>query len=66
MDVPVRCAHCNQPLPPDAPSAMVGGVSRAVCCLGCAAAARWIAEAGLDDYYRLRNASAPRPDAGRG
>jgi Cu2+-exporting ATPase len=62
MDALARCAHCSQPLPPDAPTAMVGGVSCAVCCRGCAAAARWIAEAGLDDYYRLRNASAPRPD----
>lgn len=63
MDAPTRCAHCGQTVPPDGPMALVGGVSTPVCCLGCAAAARWIHDAGLDDYYRLRNACAPRPDA---
>ena len=63
MDSPKRCAHCGQAVPPDAPLALVGGVSTLVCCIGCAAAARWIGEAGLDDYYRLRDKCAPRPDA---
>lgn len=63
MDAPLRCAHCGLPVPGDAPIALVGGVSTPVCCAGCAAAARWIREAGLDDYYRLRDASAPRPEA---
>lgn len=34
------------------------------CCAGCAAAAEWIAQAGLDDYYRLRTANPERVFAG--
>jgi P-type Cu2+ transporter len=52
------CAHCAEPLgpsPADAAAAHAG-----YCCNGCAAAAQWIAEARLDDYYRLRSAPAGR------
>ena len=62
MDAPVRCAHCGEPVPSDAPVVEVGGALTPVCCRGCAAAAAWIHDAGLDDYYRLRSADAPRPD----
>lgn len=62
MDAPVRCAHCGQPVPSGAPIAVVGGHSTPVCCQGCAAAARWIRQVGLDDYYRLRSECAPTPD----
>ena len=60
------CWHCGEPLPAaDAPRATVAGVNRAVCCQGCRAAAEWIEQLGLADYYRLRSAPAPRaPDAG--
>ncbi len=34
-----------------------------MCCQGCRAAAEWISQLGLDDYYRLRSTVAPRaPD----
>ena len=51
------CFHCAQPVPPGAPSIRVDGVERPVCCTGCAAAAQWIRDAGLGDYYRLRDAT---------
>ena len=36
---------------------MVGGLERAMCCQGCRAAALWIEQLGLGDYYRLRERS---------
>ena len=35
-----------------------------MCCQGCRAAAEWIEQLGLSDYYELRTAPAPRPDTG--
>jgi Cu2+-exporting ATPase len=43
----------------------IDGVLRPVCCSGCAAAAVWIRDAGLGDYYRLRSSEAPRVGATR-
>jgi Cu2+-exporting ATPase len=62
---PGGCWHCGEPLPAaDAPRARVAGEERAVCCQGCRAAAEWIDQLGLADYYRLREAPAPRaPEA---
>jgi Cu2+-exporting ATPase len=40
-----------------------GGGWRAFCCAGCEAVARVIGGQGLDDYYRLRTAASPRPEA---
>ena len=45
------CAHCGDALP---------RATDTFCCEGCAAASAWIREAGLDDYYRLRDAPAGR------
>ena len=56
------CFHCGEPLPPDPPRVTVAGEPRAVCCHGCGAAAQWIADAGLDDYYRLRREDGARVD----
>ena len=56
------CFHCGEPLPPDPPRVTVAGEARAVCCHGCGAAAQWIADAGLDDYYRLRREDGARVD----
>ncbi|HEU0153054.1 MAG TPA: heavy metal translocating P-type ATPase [Arenimonas sp.] len=56
------CFHCGEPLPPDPPRVIVAAESRAVCCHGCGAAAQWIADAGLDDYYRLRSQDGARVD----
>lgn len=63
------CWHCGEPLPAgDALLARVAGKQRAVCCQGCRAAAEWIDQLGLADYYRLRSVPAERPsqDAPRG
>ena len=58
------CWHCGEAdLPAEPPHALVGGVLRPVCCQGCRAAAEWIDQLGLGDYYRLRSAAPPRaPD----
>ena len=63
MDAPAACHHCGEALPQSPARADIDGASRAFCCEGCAAAARWIRDAHLDDYYRLRSAPAGRVDA---
>lgn len=58
------CFHCGEPLPAGASFvARVRGASHAVCCPGCRAAAEWIEQLGLDDYYRLRTEPALRAQA---
>jgi Cu2+-exporting ATPase len=55
-----RCWHCSELLP-DAPEyAQLDGARQAFCCRGCGAAARFIRDSGLGDYYRLRSAPAGR------
>ena len=55
------CWHCGEPLPVvGVAQARVTGVERAVCCQGCRAAAEWIDQLGLADYYRLRSEPATR------
>lgn len=54
------CFHCGEPLPSMPARARIDGEQRAFCCDGCAAAAAWIRDAHLDDYYRLRSANANR------
>ena len=57
------CYHCGEPLPPgDPPTVTLGNETHAVCCSGCAAVASLIAGAGLEDFYRYRTSTAPRPD----
>lgn len=57
------CWHCGEPLPAnEIIRAQIGGVQRSMCCQGCRAAAEWIEQLGLGDYYRLRTQSAPKPD----
>lgn len=48
------CFHCGEAVVDVLPTIIVDGQERHVCCTGCAAAALWIEDAGLDDYYRLR------------
>ncbi len=64
MNAPaLSCWHCGESLPADPPRAVVAGVAHSVCCHGCRAAAEWISQLGLADYYRLRSVTAPRaPD----
>lgn len=54
------CFHCGETLPPHPLRDTIAGAEQAFCCTGCAAAARWIADADLGDYYRLRQTDAAR------
>lgn len=55
------CWHCGEPLPAEgAETALLDGAPRRFCCKGCAAAARFIRDHGLGDYYRLRSLPAGR------
>lgn len=54
------CFHCGEPLPLLPARLTLDGAERAFCCDGCAAAAQWIRDARLDDYYRLRSEPAAR------
>jgi len=54
------CFHCGEALPSGPARCRVDGVEREFCCEGCSAAAEWIREARLGDYYRLRTAPASR------
>ncbi len=57
------CYHCGEPLPHGPIHHPVDGVERWFCCTGCSAAAAWIEDADLGDYYRLRSDAASRVDA---
>ena len=58
------CWHCGEALPTGEQfSATVSGQSHPVCCIGCRAAAEWIAQLGLADYHRPRREPALRPAA---
>ena len=57
-----RCFHCGEALSASALEIRVGTRMQSVCCAGCAAAAGWISDSGLEDYYRLRTAEGNRAD----
>ena len=54
------CYHCGEPLPVEPARFELDGTAREFCCDGCAAAAQWIRDAHLGDYYRLRSDHASR------
>lgn len=58
--VATACLHCGEAVPADAITVTIRGRRGSVCCAGCAAAAQWIEQAGLDDYYQLREANGNR------
>ncbi len=61
MDMRVcACHHCGEPLPAAPVLAEFKGEQHAFCCGGCAGAARFIDQAGLGDYYRLREEQGRR------
>ncbi|MCQ4166642.1 heavy metal translocating P-type ATPase [Tahibacter harae] len=60
------CFHCGQALPAQAPQVLIDGAMQSVCCAGCATAAQWIRDAGLVQYYRLRQGAAARLEADAG
>lgn len=57
------CFHCGETLPTSPVSTTAAGSPRDFCCAGCAAAAQWIEDARLDDYYRLRSDRGSRVTA---
>ena len=54
------CFHCGDPVPAPMLAANPDAGQRLFCCAGCEAAAEWIGQARLDDYYRLRTGPAAR------
>ncbi len=64
MDIRARaaCFHCGEPVADSPATRRSADVEQVFCCEGCAAAADWIANADLGDYYRLRSASGTRVD----
>jgi len=59
-----NCWHCGESLPQGVDiHARVAGAMRAMCCQGCLAAAEWIEQLGLADYYAMRAAPGHKPDA---
>ena len=61
-----RCYHCDDAIPAGTEfTAEIDGAPQSMCCLGCVAAAEFIAGAGLAGFYRQREAAtaaALRPD----
>jgi len=65
MPTATQCFHCDQTIPDGVDLLVeIDGERRPMCCEGCRAAARFIRDAGLADYYRFRDAPAPRPEPG--
>jgi Cu2+-exporting ATPase len=63
MSATTQCFHCGEPVPAGVElTVLLAGESRPMCCAGCKAAAEFIRDAGLGDYYRFREAPAPRPE----
>jgi len=54
------CYHCGEALPQGAVSLDIDGAVQGFCCHGCAAAAEWIRQSDLGDYYRLRDVAGMR------
>ncbi|TWG86189.1 Cu2+-exporting ATPase [Luteimonas sp. J16] len=54
------CAHCGEPASRSGAAQVRDADGNPYCCDGCLAAARWIRDADLGDYYRLRTAAAGR------
>ncbi|HSD42632.1 MAG TPA: heavy metal translocating P-type ATPase [Burkholderiales bacterium] len=62
--VAATCFHCGLPLGPGELRPLhIAGEPRFFCCAGCEAVSTAIAGAGLEAYYRLRDATAGRPAA---
>ena len=56
------CYHCGESLPHTPVQLRIDGIQRSFCCAGCSAAAQWIRDADLGDYYKLRNRLSARVD----
>ncbi|MBP7370519.1 MAG: cadmium-translocating P-type ATPase [Arenimonas sp.] len=58
----MQCFHCSELLNSNKVSVFVKGHEQFFCCQGCAHAAQWIEQEGLDDYYQLRSQQANKID----
>ena len=66
MQATTQCFHCGESVPAGLRlSVRIAGKPCPMCCEGCKAAAEFIRDAGLADYYRFRDSPAPRPEAAR-
>lgn len=55
-----QCFHCGQPVPPTLHlTTSIEGQDQPMCCYGCQAVSQAIVEAGLQDFYRYRDALSP-------
>jgi P-type Cu2+ transporter len=54
------CYHCSEGLSAGPVRVEIEERLQGFCCQGCAAAAQWIRQSDLGDYYRLRSAAAAR------
>lgn len=58
-----RCFHCGEAIPPGFDLRVdIRGQQQSMCCHGCAAVTAWIAGQQLEQFYRQREANAPRPN----
>ena len=57
------CFHCGEPASDARFATVIDGEPRPMCCAGCAAVARTIADSGLGAYYHSRSALARRETA---
>jgi Cu2+-exporting ATPase len=57
------CFHCGEAAGPSPHSARIGDSPQLFCCAGCAAAAQWIHDQRLADYYTLRSEPGGRAQA---
>ncbi len=58
------CFHCGATIQGGASfGLLIGGLPRAMCCVGCQAVAQTIIDAGLEAFYDHRDAYAPKPAA---
>ncbi len=55
-----RCFHCGEPVPADCPlTATIDGIEQPMCCIGCQAVARFLADESHADFYQYREGKTP-------
>ncbi len=55
-----RCFHCGEPVPADCQlTATIDGVEQPMCCIGCQAVARFLADESYVDFYQYREGKTP-------
>ncbi|MCX7545831.1 heavy metal translocating P-type ATPase [Marinicella gelatinilytica] len=55
-----HCFHCGEPVPDNCRlTATIDGVEQPMCCIGCQAVARFLADESHDDFYQYRDGKRP-------